>query len=107
MGPALLSVMKYFNWTRIAILTQNEGVFTGVCIYAINKKIGNPITGAGPYVGLPLIFCMKRGKFLSWATQGAQLLWVPLLQNSVGDFPSPVDTQASLDYIKQAKVERR
>ena len=30
MAPALRSAVAYFNWTRIAILTQNEGLFTGV-----------------------------------------------------------------------------
>ena len=31
MAPALRSAIAHFNWTRIAIITQNEGLFTGVC----------------------------------------------------------------------------
>lgn len=30
-APALRSMVAYFNWTRIALLTQEEGLFTGVC----------------------------------------------------------------------------
>ena len=29
-APALRSMVAYFNWTRIALLTQDEGLFTGV-----------------------------------------------------------------------------
>lgn len=29
-APAMRSAVAFFNWTRIAILTQNEGLFTGV-----------------------------------------------------------------------------
>ena len=29
-APALRSAVAHFNWTRIALLTQDEGLFTGV-----------------------------------------------------------------------------
>ena len=29
-APALRSAVVHFNWSRIALLTQNEGLFTGV-----------------------------------------------------------------------------
>lgn len=29
-SPALHSTMEHFNWTRIALLTQDEGLFTAV-----------------------------------------------------------------------------
>ena len=29
-APAFRSAVAHFNWTRIAIITQNEGLFTGV-----------------------------------------------------------------------------
>ena len=29
-APALCSAVSHFNWTRIALLTQDEGLFTGV-----------------------------------------------------------------------------
>ena len=30
MAPALRSAVAYFNWTRLAILTQDEGLFSEV-----------------------------------------------------------------------------
>ena len=29
-APALRSAVAHFNWSRIALLTQDEGLFTGV-----------------------------------------------------------------------------
>ena len=36
-SPALLSAVIHFNWTRIAIITQKEGLFTGVGAYAFDS----------------------------------------------------------------------
>lgn len=38
-APAMLSAVKFFNWTRIAILTQEEGLFTGVIILMMKTHV--------------------------------------------------------------------